>query len=203
MSKASPSPSPNRRVEQGQQSRERLLQSARALFEREGYAATGTEALLAATGLTRGALYHHFRDKRDLFVAVCATVHAELGQAIEAACAGVMDPAEQLVQGALAWVRAAAQPGPRRLLLLDAPAVLGAAEWARLDESQGFARLREGVAAVLGPRADPLQAEALATALNGAINALTLWLAQDPAARAPLMDALVRRLCLSLLEAKP
>ena len=103
---AEPPPVGNRRIEQGLQSRARLVAEARRLFERDGYAATSTEALLAATGLTRGALYHHFRDKKDLFVAVCDSVHAELAQAIESATAGIADPQAQLLAGSLAWIEA-------------------------------------------------------------------------------------------------
>ena len=78
-------PLPGKKARQAAESRARLIAEARALFQTQGYARTSTEGLLAATGLTRGALYHHFRDKKDLFAAVCAQMHAELGAAIEAA----------------------------------------------------------------------------------------------------------------------
>lgn len=104
----------NRRLEQGAQSRTKLIAAARALFERDGYAATSTEALLVATGLTRGALYHHFRDKKDLFVAVCEAVHAELSAAIDGAADGQADPADQLMAGALAWIDAVSTPARAR-----------------------------------------------------------------------------------------
>jgi len=83
---------PGKKARQAAESRARLIAEARALFQTQGYARTSTEGLLAATGLTRGALYHHFRDKKDLFSAVCAQMHAELGAAIEAATAGIEDP---------------------------------------------------------------------------------------------------------------
>ena len=191
-----PSRGGNRRVEQGAQSRARLIDSARALFQRDGYAATSTEALLSATGLTRGALYHHFRDKKDLFLAVCEAEHADLSAAIEAAIRDLPDPAAQLMAGALAWIEAVSQPGPRQVLLLDAPSVLGADEWAALDDRHGYRQLREVVGQLLGSRAgmDATTVDACAAALNGAINELAHWHARHatPAARVAAQDALRR-----------
>lgn len=184
----------NRRVEQGLQSRARLVESARALFQRDGYAATSTEALLAATGLTRGALYHHFRDKKDLFLAVCEAEHADLSIAIDAATQGVAGPLAQLMAGALAWMDAVSRPGPRQVLLLDAPSVLGAGEWAALDDRHGYRQLRAVVAQILDGRPGMTDAaiDANAAVLNGAINELAHWLARSgaPGARAAAEDAL-------------
>lgn len=206
---STPSISPsigNRRIAQGLQSRARLVQAARDLFERQGYAGTSTEALLAATGLTRGALYHHFRDKQDLFLSVCDAVHADLAVAIAAACEGLGDPVEQLIAGSLAWIDAISAPGPRQVLLIDAPSVLGAQQWAALDDRHGFRQLREGVLALVQP-VDPAaerQAEAVAVALNGAINALAAWGGELPAAqRREALIEVLRRLCGGLLPASP
>ena len=201
-----PPASGNRRIEQGLQSRARLVGEARRLFERDGYAATSTESLLAATGLTRGALYHHFRDKKDLFAAVCDSVHAELALAIDGATAGIADPQAQLLAGALAWVEAVSAPGARQVLLIDAPAVLGAAEWQALDERHGFRLLREAVLQIVQPEgsAEERRADALAAALNGAINALVHWRARHdgPASRLALHAAL-RQLCAAVLKPTP
>ncbi|UXY15428.1 TetR/AcrR family transcriptional regulator [Chitiniphilus purpureus] len=202
----------NRRVEQGAQSRARLIASARALFEREGYAATSTEALLAATGLTRGALYHHFRDKKDVFVAVCEAVHQDLSAAIDGAVQDIADPFEQLVAGALAWIDAISCPGPCQVLLIDGPSVLGAAQWAALDDRYGYRQLRAVVGEVLtamvpqGEGLSVLQVDVTAAALNGAVNELALWLARqasqgDASARQQARNAAqlaLRRLCATL-----
>ncbi len=194
----------NRRLEQGAQSRTRLIAAARALFEQDGYAATSTEALLVATGLTRGALYHHFRDKKDLFVAVCEAVHADLSTAIDAAADGQAAPADQLVAGALAWIDAVSQPGPRQVLLIDGPSVLGAQAWAELDGRHGYQQLHAVVAEILAPLGlAPLEVDACASALNGSINELARWLARHPAdahpgARAAAVAAL-QRVCESVM----
>ena len=193
----------NRRVEQGLQSRARLVESARALFQRDGYAATSTEALLVATGLTRGALYHHFRDKKDLFLAVCEAEHADLSLAIDAATQGLDDPLAQLMAGSVAWIDAVSRPGPRQVLLLDAPSVLGAAEWAALDDRHGYRQLRAAVAQFLSGRPGMTDSaiDASAAVLNGAINELTHWVARSgaPGARAAAEDAL-RKLLAGVLR---
>ena len=194
----------NRRLEQGAQSRTKLIAAARALFEQDGYAATSTEALLVATGLTRGALYHHFRDKKDLFVAVCEAVHAELSAAIDGATDGQADPADQLMAGALAWIDAVSHPGPRQVLLIDGPSVLGAQAWAELDGRHGYQQLHAVVTEILAPTGlSALEVDACASALNGAINELARWLARHPAgehpgARAAAVAAL-QRVCASVL----
>lgn len=200
----SPAPVGNRRLEQGAQSRTRLIAAARALFEKDGYATTSTEALLVATGLTRGALYHHFRDKKDLFVAVCEAVHAELSAAIDGAANGQAAPSDQLLAGALAWIDAVSHPGPRQVLLIDGPSVLGAQAWAELDGRHGYQQLHAVVAEILAPAGlAHLEVDACASALNGAINELARWLARHPAdehpgARAAAIAAL-QRVCASVL----
>lgn len=203
--KSIPSPAAgNRRLEQGAQSRTKLIAAARALFEQDGYAATSTEALLVATGLTRGALYHHFRDKKDLFVAVCEAVHAELSAAIDAAADAQASLPDQLLAGALAWIDAVSHPGPRQVLLIDGPSVLGAQAWAELDGRHGYQQLHAVVAEILAPAGLPaLEVDACASALNGAINELARWLARHPAdahpgARAAAIAAL-QRACASVL----
>lgn len=197
-------PAGNRRLEQGAQSRTKLIAAARALFEQGGYAATSTEALLVATGLTRGALYHHFRDKKDLFVAVCEAVHAELSAAIDAAADDKAPLPDQLLAGALAWIDAVSHPGPRQVLLIDGPSVLGAQAWAELDGRHGYQQLHAVVAQILAPAGLPaLEVDACASALNGAINELARWLARHPSdahpsARAAAIAAL-QRVCASVL----
>ncbi|MGN6827068.1 TetR/AcrR family transcriptional regulator [Paucibacter sp. M5-1] len=170
-----------KKAQQAADSRARLIAQARALFQTQGYAATSTETLLAATGLTRGALYHHFRDKKDLFQAVCEQMHGELAQAIEAATADVTDDSEGLRLGSLAWMAAVGEPGRCRVLLIDAPAVLGEAQWEALDARHGYASLQQGLREMRQAHTATglLQSDALAAALNGAMNQLARWSAEQ------------------------
>lgn len=171
----------SKKAERAQLSRQTLIDSARRLFEEKGYAATSTEELLAETGLTRGALYHHFRDKRALFEAVCDAMHAELVDAIEHAVRGLDDPREILRQGSHAWLKAVSEPRRSRVLLIEAPAVLGMEAWNDADRKHGYGSLREGVAAAYGDLSQKSSVAAIAVALNGAMNALAGWVAADAA----------------------
>ena len=96
--------------------RTRLVAAARALFAAEGYAATGTEAILAAAGVTRGALYHHFADKQALFAAVCEQLHEEAEHAIEADADAQGSAFDGLTAGCLAFLDFMAAPQARRIL---------------------------------------------------------------------------------------
>jgi AcrR family transcriptional regulator len=122
-----------------------LIAAARNLFTEKSYAATGTPEIVAAAGVTRGALYHHFADKQALFAAVveqeAEAVAAEIERA--APCAG--DPLDMMLEGTRAYLDAMHVPGRTRLLLLDGPAILGRAEMDVIDARHGSRTLREGL----------------------------------------------------------
>ncbi|SOY49911.1 TetR/AcrR family transcriptional regulator [Cupriavidus taiwanensis] len=127
--------------------RQALTDAARALFVSRGYADTSTPDVCAAAGITRGALYHHFADKRDLFRHVLAGEAAAVAAEIEAATPAGQAPAEALLSGAQAYLHAMTVPGRTRLLLVEGPAVLGLREMLALDEANAARTLREGLAA--------------------------------------------------------
>jgi AcrR family transcriptional regulator len=112
-----------------------LVNAARPLFAQQGFAAVGTEAIVRAAGVTRGALYHQFADKTELFAAVVEAVEqdvmAQIMRQLGAEATGEPDPLDELVSGASAWLDACAEPSVQQILLLDAPAVLG---WERYRE---------------------------------------------------------------------
>lgn len=127
-----------------------LMQGARALFVTKGYAETGTPEIVAAAGVTRGALYHHFADKQALFRAVVEQESAAVAAEIEQATPASLSPREALVRGGEAFLGAMAAPGRTRLLLLDGPAVLGRTTMDEIDNANGARTLREGLAAASG-----------------------------------------------------
>ena len=140
----------------------------------------GTEEVVRAAGVTRGALYHQFADKTELFAAVFEHVEAELTERIATgALASASDPLEALSAGARAMLDATAEPGVERILLLDAPAVLG---WERFREIG----LRYGlglVAGVLDAAAEagliaPGPTRPLAHVLIGALDEGALYVAR-------------------------
>src|SRR5258708_37219065 len=110
--------------------RQALVRSARALFGARGYADVGTEEIVRAAGVTRGALYHQFRDKTDLFAAVAEEVEAEIADRIAAGAATeATEPMDVLRAGARLFLDACAEPEVERIVLLDAPSVLGWQAW--------------------------------------------------------------------------
>jgi len=134
----------------------RLVSAARKLFAEKGYAATSTPEVAAAAGMTRGALYHHFADKTDLFRTVVEEEHLILAMSIEAAAAGSDDepgPVKALLQGGDAFLTAMQDPGRRRILLVDAPAVLGRDELDAIDARHGLRTLIEGFGAAMDAKA--------------------------------------------------
>lgn len=126
-----------------------LTGAARALFIEKGYAATGTPEIVAAAGVTRGALYHHFADKEALFRAVVEREAAEVAGEIEHAAPDSSDALAALSAGGRAYLEAMRAPGRTRLLLLDGPAVLGRAAMDEIDARHGNRTLREGLAAAM------------------------------------------------------
>ncbi|KRA96621.1 TetR family transcriptional regulator [Devosia sp. Root685] len=131
--------------------RRALIAAARRQFAGNGYAATNTPAIAAAAGVTRGALYHHFADKQALFEAVVEEEHALLALAINAAAGGEDEPGpvRALIEGGDAYLAAMQDIGRRRILLIDAPAVIGRQRLEAINSRFGLRTLVEGVAAAV------------------------------------------------------
>ena len=136
-----------------------LLDAARRLFVEKGYAETATPDIVTAAGVTRGALYHHFPDKKALFRAVVEREAGEVAADIEARSAEASSAREALLQGASAYFDAMAAPGRTRLLLKEAPAQADLDSGNGEDPAEsslkvGLSHLLEGAA--LLPLLDPL-----------------------------------------------
>lgn len=173
-----------------------LLKEARALFTADGYEAAGTEEIVKRAKVTRGALYHHFRDKRDLFEAVFTEVARGIAASIDETSAPAVDPLDALIDGTRGFLDACLDPAVRRIYLIDAPSVLGWHRWRELDAPHNVRSLREGVAAVLAARPDPaLRVEPVTFLLSGAFNEAALWIAEakdEKAARREMDRALLQ-----------
>ncbi|MCA0245538.1 MAG: TetR family transcriptional regulator [Proteobacteria bacterium] len=156
-----------------------LLKEARAIFATAGYEAAATEEIVKRAKVTRGALYHHFKDKRDLFEAVVEEVARGIATTIDDTAVPARTPLETLVEGMRAFLDACLDPAVRRIYLIDAPAVLGWHRWREIDAPHGVRSLREGIAAVLELQPDPaLAIEPLTFMLSGASNEAALWVAE-------------------------
>jgi AcrR family transcriptional regulator len=125
--------------------RAELIRVARGLFAERGYAGVGTEEIVRTADVTRGALYHHFRDKRDLFRAVHEQHEQELVERIGTAMGGIDDPFEVLLTGTRAFLDACMEPAVIQIALIDAPAVLGWEEWREIDARYGLGLVTAGL----------------------------------------------------------
>ncbi|OHV42500.1 TetR family transcriptional regulator [Pseudofrankia sp. BMG5.36] len=143
----SPEPKPSRRrqVDRSAATRAALVAAGRRLFAEEGFAAVATEAIVAAAGVSRGALYHQFVDKTALFAAVVEAVEADVSTRIagEVADAGLTDPIEAMRLAASVWLRICVEPEVHRIVLLDGPSVLGWAEWRELCQRHVFGLVKD------------------------------------------------------------
>ncbi|OAM79957.1 TetR/AcrR family transcriptional regulator [Devosia elaeis] len=178
--------------------RQALLQAARDLFADKGYAATGTPEIVAAAGVTRGALYHHFADKLALFAAVVEDEHAAVAAAITAMADGEGAPADMidaLVAGGDAFLAAMQDPGRRRIMLIDAPAVLGPEALDAINQKYGQRTLVEGVqcARDAGVLAD-VPVEPVAQLLGALFDRAALAPEADIPAYRAAMEAVIRGL---------
>ena len=170
-----------RRAAQAASTRSRLLAVGRELFAERGFAGTATEEVVARSGVTRGALYHHFRDKRDLFRAVFAEVGEEVHQRVNAAAMASGEPWEGLLAGCEAYLDAGADPAVQRIALLDGPSVLGWDEWREIGSQHLFGLLTMGLHWAMAAGQVPHQPVApLAHVLLGALNEGALYVARAP-----------------------
>src|SRR5436305_856505 len=133
-----PAPTRTTKAEQSEATRAALVNAARPLFAARGYAAVGTEEIVRAAGVTRGALYHHFEGKNELFAAVYEQIEAELVAELGEVAAGASDPLDALHRGAAAFLEACRRPEIQRISLIDAPSVLGWERWREIGLKHGF-----------------------------------------------------------------
>lgn len=178
--------------------RRALVAAARTLFAEKGYAATSTPEIVAAAGVTRGALYHHFADKQALFAAVVEEEHALLALSIHQVAEGGDDetgPVKALVRGGEGFLSAMQDAGRRRILVVDAPAVLGRAAVDEIDARHGLRTLIEGVnTAIEAGAIRDVPALPLAHLLNAMFDRAAQAEGKDVDAYRKVMKAIIRGL---------
>ena len=166
-------------AERREATRAALLASARALFAERGYADVGTEEIVQRAGLTRGALYHHFTGKQDLFRAVYEMVEQELTARIAAGLGGDEDPIELLRKGAAMFLDACLEPEVQRIALVDAPSVLGWQTWREIGQNYGLGLIEAALQNAIDRGALPEQpVSSLAHVLLGALDEAALLVAR-------------------------
>jgi AcrR family transcriptional regulator len=132
----------DKRNDRGQATRAHILNVATELFAADGYEATSIEAVLRGSGLSRGALYHHFANKEALFTAVLESVEARVAKQVSAAAAGASNPLDALRAGCAAWLELARDATVRQVVLVDAPSVIGWQSWREMDNQFALGLLK-------------------------------------------------------------
>ena len=176
--------------------RDALVAAARPLFAAHGFAEVSTDAIVAAAGVTRGALYHQFADKTALFEAVLAAVEGDIARRLadEAAAAGISDPVEALRHAVRTWRDICVEPENHRIALIDGPSVLGWTHWREVCQLHvlGLVRVLVTQGIELG-RIRPQPVMPLAHVLMGAGDEAALYVAENPdrtRARAEMIEVL-------------
>jgi AcrR family transcriptional regulator len=171
----------NRQASRSASTRAKLIRAARRLFARNGYAAVGTEEIVRRAGVTRGALYHQFADKQDLFLAVYEQVEQELTEHVAATLGELSSPFAALRAGIRVFLDACRTPEVQRIVLTDGPAVLGWEAWREVAERNGLGLIEAVVgAAIEAGEIVELSQSALAHLLMGALDEAALLVVREP-----------------------
>jgi len=198
MSTQSPAPPRARRTQADRSAttRDALVSAARRLFAADGFADVPADAIVAAAGLTRGALYHQFADKTELFDAVLEAVEADIARRLadDVSAAGISDPVEALRRAVRTWLDICVEPEIHRIALIDGPSVLGWARWREVCQQHVFGLVQTLLEHGIGLgriRAQPTRP--LTHALMGAGDEAALYVAEaagQAQARAEMIEVL-------------
>jgi len=172
---------PRTNAEWSAETRTSLLRAARHAFETEGYEYASIDTIASAAYLTKGAVYHHYNDKRALFEAVFEMVEKELVVAIEKVAFDQASPFEGIVVGCETFLDVVLRKDIARIVLIDGPRVLGWKRWRQIDAETGGRSLRQGLEAAMKARQIVrLDTDALATLISGALNEAALICIENP-----------------------
>lgn len=173
----------SKKVAQGEATRDALIAAARELFGSKGYADTSLDEIVRASGVTKGALYHHFTGKEGLFRVVFESVKQELSRAV-AEVQMPPTPWESLLAGCRTFIELHTDPAVQRIVLLDARAVLSWEAWREVDRQWGTVILRAGLRrGMTRGILEPQPLNSLAAILSGALTEACMLVANadDPA----------------------
>ena len=192
---------PNKNIARGEATRAQLIAIATRLFAAHGYEGTSVEAVLREAGVSRGSLYHHFAGKEALYEAVLEDVETKVGMQTLEAASGATGPVDALRKGFTEWIRQASDPVVQRILLIDAPSVLGWEQWRAMEEHHALGLIRTALQEVADEGSlRPELVGTLAHVLLASVNEVALLVARsdDPAAAmksgADAIDELLQRL---------
>ncbi len=180
---------PGKRAAQGRATRGRLIEVATSLFADHGYEGTSIEAVLAAAGVSRGALYHHFAGKEALFAAVLLAISDRVTAEVTEAIRDCTDPVDAMRTGALAWIDLAGDPVIQRVMLVDAPSVLGWEQWRAMDEGRTVGAMQAMLQAVSDSGRLPQElVEPFSHMILAALDEAAMVVARAPDSRAAVAE---------------
>ena len=169
-----------RQAERSQATRSALVEVARRVFTERGFAETSTEEIVREAGVTRGALYHHFKDKQDLFRAVLEDIEVRLTERCTHAVSREKNLKDGLLAGCNEFLDACLEPDVQRIALIDGPAVLGWDAWREMDECYGLGLMTMGIEAAIAEGVIEKQpARPLAQMLLGALTEAAMLIARS------------------------
>ena len=202
MSKAPRSRTPKTQAERSEATVGAIERAARKLFATRGFEATSIDEIAARAGVAKGAVYHHFDSKQELFARVLDRIQGELAALPAPTGRRGAGPLDLVAEAVLAYLIAASEPDVRRILLVEGPAVVGWARWREIDAKYFGAATRAGIAAVLGAEVSERHVDALAHLVLGAVmeGALLCATGPDPKQTAREVTAALRRLLSGLVE---
>lgn len=184
-------------AERRAQTREALIEAARALFAERGYAAVSLEEIVRAAGVTRGALYHHFKDKQDLFRTIVREIEKEIDERMLSTGGKDLSGLERFRVAVRVFLEACIQPDVGRILLIDGPSVLGWQEWREIDAAPALRMIEDGLEQLATHDwIAPQPFKPLAHLIYGALIEAGLYLAStaDPEQELPQMHASLEHL---------
>jgi AcrR family transcriptional regulator len=194
-----PQATSGKRAAQGRATRGQLIEVATSLFAEHGYEGTSIEAVLTAAGVSRGALYHHFASKEALFRAVVLAISDRVTAEVTEAIRDCTDPVDAMRTGALAWIDLAGDPVIQRIMLVDAPSVLGWEQWRAMDEGRTVVAMRAMLQAVSDSGRLPHElVEPFSHMILAALDEAAMVVARAPDSRAAVAEG--RQAVVELLD---
>ena len=158
-----------------------LIKIARKYFAQYGYFDVPLEKIAEEANVTRGAIYHHFKNKQGLFIAVLESVQKDIAAQIEKEALKSDDPWQQLILGCIGFVNGANAKENRRILLVDAPSALGWDTWRKIDQENSMRALQEHIndLKARGYLCDDVDTSLMTCSVSGALNELALNCSKD------------------------
>lgn len=190
MAKTTAKQQPQTNAERSEQTRGRLIEAGTKLFARDGYSEVSTEQIVRAAKVTRGALYHHFGDKRDLFRAVFEQQEADALERIAEQVTGIEDPWQIALTGTECFLDICLEPSFQQIAIVDSPSVLGFVEQTEIADRYGGAMVQATLQALMDMgRIEQLPIKSLSRMFTGALISGGLAIAEASDQKAARRDA--------------